>query len=160
MKREATADAAGVHERASATPERSETSQPARLGTAPRWATGALSLRSHQEWFFAVITTPELEPAPVDASSAGELVTPSSTLSSLERLDIYRRSYQARLVECLADDYPVLQGTLGDEAFERLCLAYIAKYPSTDRLMQPAVDRATGTHPATHPPLALGSALQ
>jgi hypothetical protein len=68
----------------------------------------------------------------VDAGSAGQLVTPSSTLSSLERLDIYRRSYQARLVECLADDYPVLQETLGDEAFERLCLAYIAKYPSTE----------------------------
>jgi hypothetical protein len=67
----------------------------------------------------------------VDASSAGLLVTPSSTLSSVERLDIYRRSYQARLVECLADDYPILQQTLGEEAFESLCLAYIAKHPST-----------------------------
>jgi hypothetical protein len=80
----------------------------------------------------AVITTPEHEPAPVDAVSAGHLVAPSPKLGSLERLEIYRRSYQARLVECLADDYPVLQRTLGEETFESLCRAYIAKHPSTE----------------------------
>jgi hypothetical protein len=131
VNREPTADAVGLHERASATPGHSHASEP-RLGSAPRWATGELSLRSQQEWFLAVITTPELEPAPVDASSAGRLVASSSTLSSLDRLEIYRRSYQARLVECLADDYPVLQETLGEETFERLCRAYIARHPSTE----------------------------
>jgi hypothetical protein len=131
VNREPTADAVGLHERASATPERSPANRQARLGSAPRWATAELSLRSQQEWFFAVITTPELEPAPVDASSAGRLVASSSTLSSLDRLEIYRRSYQARLVECLADDYPVLQETLGEETFESLCRAYITKHPST-----------------------------
>ncbi|HWZ91130.1 MAG TPA: putative DNA-binding domain-containing protein, partial [Polyangiaceae bacterium] len=50
--------------------------------------------------------------------------------SSLERIEIYRRGYHARLIECLADDYPVLQHALGEEAFERLCRAYIAEYPS------------------------------
>ncbi len=132
MNREPTADAVGLHERASATPEHSRANRQATLGSAPRWATSELSLRSQQEWFFAVITAPELEPAPVDASSAGRLVAPSSTLSSLARLEIYRRSYQARLVECLADDYPVLQETLGEETFERLCRAYITKHPSTE----------------------------
>jgi hypothetical protein len=132
VNREPTADAAGLHERASATPEHARVNRQARLGSAPRWAAGELSLRSQQEWFFEVITTPELEPAPVDASSAGHLVAPSSTLSSLARLEIYRRSYQARLVECLADDYPVLQETLGEETFERLCRAYITKHPSTE----------------------------
>lgn len=132
MNREATADAVGLHERASATPEHAPASRQAKLGSAPRWAIGELSLRRQQEWFFAVITTPELVPAPVDASSAGGLVAPSSTLSSLDRLEIYRRSYQARLVECLADDYPVLQETLGEETFEHLCRAYIAKHPSTE----------------------------
>jgi hypothetical protein len=80
----------------------------------------------------AVITTPEHEPAPVDSTSAGRLVTPSSTLSSLARLEIYRRSYQARLIECLADDYPVLQATLGEDTFEGLCRAYIDEHPSTE----------------------------
>jgi hypothetical protein len=102
------------------------------VGSAPDWSSGELSLRSHQEWFLAVITTPEHEPAPVDSTSAGRLVTPSSTLSSLARLEIYRRSYQARLIECLADDYPVLQQTLGEETFEDLCRAYIDQHPSTE----------------------------
>jgi hypothetical protein len=132
VNREPTADAVGLHERASATPEHSRANRQTRLGSALRWATGELSLRSQQEWFLAVITTPELEPAPVDASSAGRLVASSSTLSSLDRLEIYRRSYQARLVECLADDYPVLQETLGEETFERLCQAYVTKHPSTE----------------------------
>jgi hypothetical protein len=133
VNREPTADAMGLHERASATPEHgSPLNREARVGRAPRWATGELSLRSQQDWFLAVITTPELEPAPVDEISAGRLVTSSSELSSLARLEIYRRSYEARLIECLADDYPVLQETLGEETFERLCRAYIARHPSTE----------------------------
>ena len=132
MNRESTTDALGLHERASATPEHASANREARVGSAPDWASGELSLRSHQEWFLAVITTPEDESAPVDSTSAGRLVTPSSRLSSLARLDIYRRSYQARLVECLADDYPVLQATLGEDTFEGLCRAYIDKHPSTE----------------------------
>lgn len=132
MNRESTADALGFHERASATPEHAPTNRASRVGSAPAWASGELSLRSHQEWFLAVITSPEHQPAPVDPTSAGRLVTPSSTLSSLARLEIYRRSYQARLIECLADDYPVLQETLGEETFEGLCRAYIDHHPSTE----------------------------
>jgi hypothetical protein len=133
VNREATADALGLHERASATPEHgSPANLPAGVGSAPRWASGELSLRNQQEWFLAVITTPEHEPAPVDATSAGRLVAPSSSLGSLARLDIYRRSYHARLVECLADDYPVLEETLGEEIFESLCRAYIARHPSSE----------------------------
>jgi len=132
VNRESTADALGLHERASATPEHAPANREARVGSAPDWVTGELSLRRHQAWFLAVITTPEHEPAPVDSVSAGRLVTPSSRLSSLERLEIYRRSYHARLVECLADDYPVLQQTLGEETFEDLCRAYIEKHPSTE----------------------------
>jgi hypothetical protein len=47
-----------------------------------------------------------------------------------ERLDVYRSAYRSRLVECLADDYPALRHALGEEAFERLCHAYIAAHPS------------------------------
>jgi hypothetical protein len=38
-----------------------------------------------------------------------------------------------RLIECLADDYPVLQSALGHAAFEALCRAYITAHPSTSR---------------------------
>jgi hypothetical protein len=120
----------GLHERASATLERRGGTHGAETGTAPEWTEGVLSLRTQQQWFQAVVTTPETESPPVDASSAGRLVTASATASSLERLDIYRRSYHARLIECLADDYPVLQQALGERDFETLCRAYIARHPS------------------------------
>lgn len=130
MKREATADAIGLHERASATPARHEQKAVAVHGAASSWLEQARSLKWQQEWFSAIVTTPEAEPAPVDATSASLLVTASATLSALERLEIYRTSYHARLVECLTDDYPVLANALGEEAFERLCRAYIARFPS------------------------------
>lgn len=132
MKREATADAIGTHERASATPAHVDESAAARHGAAPAWLPAKLDLRAQQRWFADIVTTPENEPAPVDERSAAALVTPSATLTALERLEIYRRSYHARLVECLADDYPVLQHHLGPERFDALCRSYIARFPSTE----------------------------
>jgi hypothetical protein len=130
VNREPTADALGLHERASATPARAEFRAQSQLGSAPSWTEGQLDLRKQQEWFAAIVSTPEAEPAPVDERSAARLVTPSATLSSLERIDIYRQGYHARLIECLIDDYPVLQYALGEEAFEALCRRYIARHPS------------------------------
>ncbi len=132
VNREATADALGLHERASATPSAEHTHHPqrGRLGAAPAWTEGALSLRAQQEWFAAIVSTPEAEPAPLDERSAARLIKPSATLSSAERVDIYRRGYHARLIECLVDDYPVLQHALGEDTFETLCRAYIAAHPS------------------------------
>jgi hypothetical protein len=130
VNRQPTADALGLHERASATPARAEFQPESRLGSAPSWTEGELDLRTQQEWFAAIVSTPEAEPAPVDERSAARLVKPSATLSSLERIDIYRQGYHARLIECLIDDYPVLQYALGEEAFEALCRHYIARHPS------------------------------
>jgi hypothetical protein len=130
MNREATADALGLHERASATPERAGAPRATALGSAPAWTEGKLGLRAQQEWFAAIVTTPQNEPAPVAEQSAGRLITSSQTLSSLERIDIYRRGYHARLIECLVDDYPVLEHALGGEAFETLSRRYIARHPS------------------------------
>jgi hypothetical protein len=130
VKREATADAIGVHERASATPAWLEQRPAALHGAASSWLAQPRSLKWQQDWFAAIITTPESLPAPVDSESAERLVTASVTLSALGRLEIYRASYHARLVECLADDYPVLKHALGEVAFERLCRAYIARFPS------------------------------
>jgi hypothetical protein len=128
--RQPTADAVGLHERASATPTRADAQRPSLRGSAPTWTERELGLRMQQEWFAAIVSTPESEAAPVDELSAARLVTPSLTLSSLERIEIYRRGYHARLIECLADDYPVLQHALGEAEFEALCRAYIAQHPS------------------------------
>jgi hypothetical protein len=46
------------------------------------------------------------------------------------RLGAYYNAYRIRLIDCLATDFPVLQKTLGDEAYEYLILDYLKLYPS------------------------------
>jgi len=43
---------------------------------------------------------------------------------------VYRNAYWARLVEALGNDLPGLKALMGDEAFDRMARAYVAKYPS------------------------------
>jgi len=72
------------------------------------------------------------------------VITPGPRLSALERLSIYHDSYRARLVECLADDYPALKYALGEERFEMLAREYIAEHPSRSATLN-----AYGQHLAT-----------
>jgi hypothetical protein len=131
MNRELTADAIGVHERASATPVRRD-HVPTVRGRPERASIPEPSgLRSQQELFCAAVMTPEDETELLDDASAARLVTPSKTLSALERLAIYRTAYHARLIECLSDDYPVLKHALGDAEFAEICRGYVARHPST-----------------------------
>ncbi len=48
-----------------------------------------------------------------------------------QRLYIYVQAYKARLVEVLAEDFPVLHSMVGDDMFEEICVRYIDKHPST-----------------------------
>lgn len=50
-------------------------------------------------------------------------------LPAPRRVAIYRDGYRARLLECLADDYPAVQHALGGAAFEALCHDYIRDVP-------------------------------
>lgn len=43
---------------------------------------------------------------------------------------VYRNAYWARLVEALGNDFPGLKALMGDEAFDRMARAYVAKHPS------------------------------
>jgi hypothetical protein len=73
-------------------------------------------LRSLQEWFAAVIMHPRSVQAGlrsaaraigVDARSGSDrIVVSSAALSAQDRMGIYHFAYQARLVDCLADDFP------------------------------------------------------
>lgn len=126
-------DVVPLHERASATPEGAPRVRPA--GKAPTTSTPALSeadhsLRATQLWFARAIMTPESAGDAVSEAEAAARLTAGPKLGAVDRLEIYRRGYHARLVECLADDYPVLQGALGGDAFEALCRAYVAQHPS------------------------------
>jgi hypothetical protein len=130
----------GLHERASATPVAPASKARAHRAVAPSSqpsaARGAragqtdVALRDAQLWFARAVTTPESTPQAVGEPDAERVLTAGPRLCAAERLEIYRRAYHARLVECLADDYPVLQYALGEGAFEGLCRAYIARHPS------------------------------
>ena len=87
-------------------------------------------LRHQQLWFARAVMTPELAAAVVTDDDASYVLTDGPRLRALDRLEIYRRSYRSRLIECLADDYSVLKGALGEAAFEDLCQRYIARHPS------------------------------
>ena len=131
MNRELTPDAIGAHERASATPARRDPVSAVKARRARAPLPERAGLRAQQELFCAAVMTPEGEPDLLDDACAARLLTPSRTLSALERLGIYRAAYHARLIECLSDDYPVLKYALGDASFEALCRGYIAEHPST-----------------------------
>ncbi|HEY0512156.1 MAG TPA: DNA-binding domain-containing protein [Thermoanaerobaculia bacterium] len=94
-----------------------------------------------QRWFQAVVTHPAGVEGGVDSEAAqrlihlkrGELeavIRRSKSLSAAERLAIYANAYYARLLECLASYYPVLQSALGEEVFESFAFEYLQHYPS------------------------------
>jgi hypothetical protein len=137
-----------VRERASATPRRHGAgASPAVSATlVPRAKTGSsarldVPLRALQHWFASAVMFPagvvrglaEGEHSgalAVPLEDVERVLLPSRHLAGIDRLAIYGDAYRARLVECLADDYPALKSALGDDPFETLCLRYIARHPS------------------------------
>jgi len=99
------------------------------------------SLDVVQRWFQAVVTHPE----GIDGGAASEeaqrlirlkrgeleaVIRRSRNLTAAERLSIYANAYYARLLECLASYYPVLQRAVGEEVFASFAFEYLQHYPS------------------------------
>jgi len=61
---------------------------------------------------------------------ANAIIKPNDCLTSFERLEIYNRQYWFRVLDCFYDDYPGLRAVLGDQKFDRLARAYLARCPS------------------------------
>ncbi len=59
-----------------------------------------------------------------------EFIKPNARLTAAERLKIYSISYWYRLIDCVYDDAPGLRALLGEQRFDALVRAYLAKYPS------------------------------
>ena len=98
-----------------------------------------LALDSVQRWLQAVIVHPgDVEDAIGSPEAAqelaperlGELVKPSHSLTSAERVDIYHGMYLLRMVEALESDYPASRHFLGEEAFEQFVVDYVQTFPS------------------------------
>ncbi len=127
---ESRVDSVFAFERASATPVvRLATRKPAKVVSE---APAELRLEALQAWFQTVITHPaSVEDGVRDAGiDAERVVRPGARISPVEALEVYHHAYRARLVECLADDYPALQHALGEEAFADLAARYIVAHPS------------------------------
>jgi hypothetical protein len=88
------------------------------------------SLRELQRWFVSATTGREAHDC---AEEVAHVVSAGPALTAAARLAIYHSGYHARLVECLADDYPALRFALGEDAFEALCGDYVGRYPSRSR---------------------------
>lgn len=80
------------------------------------------SLRTLQSNFLAYLRAPQTQ------MRGAVLDTP--TVSSERRLKIYADAYRLRLVDALADNYPILHALLGDDAFAELGAGYLDAQPS------------------------------
>ena len=80
------------------------------------------SLRALQTQFLAYLRAPETQMQPAVVNTA--------TVSADLRLKIYVDAYRLRLVDALADNYPVLHTLLGDDAFTELGARYLQAQPS------------------------------
>jgi len=86
----------------------------------------ALGLAGLQAWLqHAITAAPALS---LTEAAAARVVRPSSRMNALERVGVYRDAYFARLLECVADDYPALSALLGHLRFATLCQRYIAAH--------------------------------
>ncbi len=132
-----------LRERASAMPAGMKPARARPPTVTRRSATDAPALlRDVQTWVSDAVTRP-LEDG--DTRDAERVVTGGPHLSATDRLDLYRWGYHARLVECLADDYPAVRHALGEDAFDTLCHGYAAAYPSRS----PSLN-SFGRHMAAH----------
>ena len=71
-----------------------------------------------------------------DAAEANAIVKPNSRLTSVERLEIYARSYWYRLLDSMYEDFPGLRAIIGLRAFDKLVRAYLADRPSESFTMR------------------------
>jgi hypothetical protein len=95
------------------------------------------------------IASPEAE-REIPSEKLTEVVLPSHSLTSAERVGVYHGMYLMRMEEALAADYPVIRHFLGDETFSELVREYVQRHPSRsytlnrlgDHLPQFFADRA------------------
>ncbi|MCM2314028.1 MAG: DNA-binding domain-containing protein [Thermoanaerobaculia bacterium] len=98
-----------------------------------------LPLERVQRWMLEVVTQPgsvrdALASPParreIERERLPELILPSRTLSSEQRLGVYHDMYMLRMVEALEFDYPGVAKLLGHARFHRLVEGYVGAFPS------------------------------
>lgn len=86
-------------------------------------------LRTLQTWLQSVLMDADSPPGftPVRIE---EVITASQQQTSRERVHVYYNAYQARLVECLREEFVTLCKFLEQDVFDSLARAYLQAYPS------------------------------
>lgn len=70
-----------------------------------------------------------------DAAFTQKIVN-DKKVGAKKRLSIYADAYRLRIIEALANAYPILKALLGDDLFDKNARSYIEQYPSTYRNMR------------------------
>ncbi len=96
-------------------------------------------LRQCQQWFASIITRPiDMESRMQPLSPTGmpmqmeatAFITPSPTLESHQRIELYNQQYWWRLLTILQDTFPLLTRLFGYYSFnESIAFPYLVKYP-------------------------------
>lgn len=68
-----------------------------------------------------------------DNSDFQPMIVETSKVPAAIRLGIYKNSYESRLQEALASNYPVLQAYVGADFFEKIAYEYLLLHPSPYR---------------------------
>lgn len=89
-----------------------------------------MSLLALQKRMAAALMRPLVTGDRIDPTVSVDYIKPNDRLTSLERLEIYSRSYWYRLLDSLHEDFPGLRAVLGQRAFQRLANAYLTDRPS------------------------------
>lgn len=96
------------------------------------------SLKNLQKWFGTVIATPLNEKGELNFSknSANDnkissLISPSPTLSPMERIQIYNQQYWWRLLTAMQEAYPLITRLFGYNKFNTLiAIPFLTAYPA------------------------------
>ncbi len=92
-------------------------------------STSPFDLETLQRWMQSQLMEADLAGgiAPV---AIEDVITASPLQTSRQRLDVYAYAYQARLVECLREEFATLCQFLGQDVFDGLAVAYLQAHPS------------------------------
>lgn len=85
-----------------------------------------MRLAELQQWMQGLV----VHHGPLDHVGS-DVILPSATLSSKERVEIYQGMYPMRMREALETDYPGVAHFLGSDSFAELISAYTDVHPST-----------------------------
>jgi hypothetical protein len=107
------------------------------------------NLRRLQEWMCTAIT----QSAPLEAlpASPHTVLRSSSQLTATQRLGLYRRSYELRLLGAMRGSYPGLRHMLGHDLFDEFALDYLRARPSRSYTLQRLGDGFADHLQATRP---------